>query len=574
MDTGTRNCQNCKNDFSLDADDLGFYEKMSVPVPTFCPECRAQRRLVWRNVMSLHSRTCDMCKKSIVSTYAPDSPIVQYCNKCWWGDQWDPKASGQEYDFSRPFFEQFRGLMQKVPHIAMVNDNGIASVNSEYTSDWWFSKNCYMCFDGWKVENVMYAFFACAGKDMVDVSSIRDKNEWLYECIDCERSYQLKYSQFAISCNDSAFLYDCRGCSDSFMCAGLRGKRYCFKNVEYSKEEYEKILADYRLDTWEGTERARKEFDEFILSFPRRFARIIQSTNSKGEYLLNCKNIKDGFNLDTAENCRYFDYGSGPKDSQDLSMSGELSECYEGNVVDHSSRNLFGLFTVKSQDVYYTQHCHSGKYLFGCIGLRNGKYCILNKEYTKEEYDALVPKIIEHMNAMPYVDAKGREYKYGEFFPIELAAFGYNEGCAQERFPLSKEEALAEGYPWQDTVQRTMGKETMKTDMIPGTAAETSDDILKEILACMDCGRNYRIVPNELTFYRKMNIPVPHRCFHCRHAARIARRNPFKLYHRNCMCEMENHDHSGKCPNEFETTYAPDRAEIVYCEGCYQKEVN
>jgi len=27
------------------------------------------------------------------------------------------------------------------------------------------------------------------------------------------------------------------------------------------------------------------------------------------------------------------------------------------------------------------------------------------------------------------------------------------------------------------------------------------------------------------------------------------------------------------CTNEFETPYAPDRPEIVYCEECYNKEI-
>ncbi|HEY4526141.1 MAG TPA: hypothetical protein VJL32_03550 [Candidatus Paceibacterota bacterium] len=27
------------------------------------------------------------------------------------------------------------------------------------------------------------------------------------------------------------------------------------------------------------------------------------------------------------------------------------------------------------------------------------------------------------------------------------------------------------------------------------------------------------------------------------------------------------------CPTEFETSYAPDRPEIVYCEQCYNSEV-
>jgi hypothetical protein len=46
---------------------------------------------------------------------------------------------------------------------------------------------------------------------------------------------------------------------------------------------------------------------------------------------------------------------------------------------------------------------------------------------------------------------------------------------------------------------------------------------------------------------------------------RIKRVNPPKLWHRKCMKEG--------CQNEFETSYAPERPEIVYCEKCYQQEV-
>ena len=44
---------------------------------------------------------------------------------------------------------------------------------------------------------------------------------------------------------------------------------------------------------------------------------------------------------------------------------------------------------------------------------------------------------------------------------------------------------------------------------------------------------------------------------------RIFLRLPRRLWHRKCMKEG--------CENEFETAYAPDRPEIVYCERCYQK---
>lgn len=565
-------CQNCKNDFTIELDDFGFYEKMGLPMPTFCPPCRMQRRLAWRNSMSLFNRKCDLCEKSVVTLYAPDSGITVYCNKCWWSDKWDPKDYAMDYDFTKPFFTQYRELVQKIPHMAVVNDDGIASLNCEYTHDWWFSKNCYMCFSGWRVENVMYSFFILAGKDIVDCMLNMSETSFLYECINCTHGYRLKYSEYSKSCIESAFLYDCGACSHCFMCSGLRNKKYHFKNKEYSKEEYEKILESYRLDTSSGVERARKEYEEFILEYPRKFAWVKQNENCIGDTLSYSKNTKYCFCSKKCENCKYSDFATSNKDSYDMSMSGELSECYETVVGDHSQKNLFGIFSVKSQDVFYTQHCHSSKYLFGCSQIRNGKYCILNKQYTKEEYEELLPKIIEHMNEMPYVDKKGNVYKYGEFYPIELSVFGYNETIAPEQFQLSREDAIAEGYKWQDNLQRTVGKETMKPEEIPDALQDVPDTIVNEVLACIECNRNYKIVPNELTFYKKMNIPIPHRCFHCRHKARLAKRNPFKLWKRSCMNEGPRQG-GASCQNEFETAYAPERAEIVYCEKCYQQEI-
>jgi hypothetical protein len=561
----TITCQNCKKDFKIESNDFKFYEKIKVPPPTFCPECRDQRRNAWWNTFSLYSRNCDLCEKSVISLYAPDSGLTIYCNKCWWSDKWDPKSFGIDYDFSKPFFTQLRELIQKVPHMSIINDDGIASLNCEYTQDLWFSKNCYMAFSGWYVENVMYSFFIFTGKDMMDCMNIRSKNEWLYECMIIRNSYQLKYSQFCTVCIDSQFLHDCIDCFNCFMCAGLRNKKYFFKNKGYSKDEYENILESYRLDTFSGIEKAQKEFDEFILECPRRHLGIIQSVNSAGEFISSCKDVKNCFVAKNCENCRYCDFISGDKDSYDLVMSGELSECYEGVAVDHSQLNLFGIFSVKSQDIIYTKHCHNCKHIFGCVGLRDASYCIFNKQYSKKEYEELVQKIIEQMNKMPYVDKIGNKYRFGEFYPIELSPFGYNETNAIENFLLTKDEVIEKGFHWQNNIQITTGKETLLPENIPDGIDEVEDFILDEILVCINCKRNYKIVPNELIFYKKMKIPIPRRCFYCRHDTRLKRRNPFRLWHRKCMKEG--------CKNEFETSYAPERTEIVYCEKCYQQEV-
>jgi hypothetical protein len=574
MQSETKICQNCKKDFTIEPDDFGFYEKINVPPPTFCPECRRQRRLTLRNNITLYNRSCELCKKAVVTIYSKESGIIIYCNKCWWSDKWDSGKYGQDYDFSRSFFEQMNELTLKVPHMALINDDGIASLNCEYTQDFSFGKNCYMTFVSWHIENIMYSYFILAGREITDCMNIRSKSEWLYECMIVSLSYQMKYSRMCLACIDSQFLYDCRNCSNCFMCAGIHDKKFYFKNKQYSKEEYEQILASYNLDTWSGVERAQKEHDEFILKYPRRYADNLRNDgNVTGDVISYSKNIKNCFLAKKSENCKYCEFVADCKDSYDL-CGGELSECYEGMVPDNSSRNFFGVYSWKNQDVIYTKHCHSSKSIFGCVGLKSKKYCILNKQYTKEEYENVVPKIIEQMNQMPYIDKTGNQYRYGEFFPMELSPFSYNETEAMENFPITKKEILEKGLKWQDNIQRTTGKETLKLENIPESINNVNESILKEVLACIQCKRNYKIIPNELIFYKKMKIPIPRRCFYCRHETRLKRRNPFKLWPRRCMCDKKNHFHGEeKCEVEFETSYAPDRPEIVYCEKCYQQEV-
>ncbi|MEA3399535.1 MAG: hypothetical protein U9R00_03450 [Patescibacteria group bacterium] len=557
-----KKCQNCKKEFEVTKDDLSFYKKINVPEPTFCPECRMQRRFAWRNNISLYNRTCELCQKEVVTIYSKESGIPVFCNKCWWNDKWNPLDYGVDYDFSKPFFKQYNELMQKVPHLAMVNDDGIASKNCEYTHDGWFSKNCYMVFYFWHVENCMYSSELTYGvKDVMDCLLIYSRAEQLYECIKCEGSFNLKYSQQASSCIDSVFLYDCKDCNNCLMCTGLRNKKYCYKNEQYSKEEYEKILESYKLDTYSDVEKAKKEFNKFILSYPRRYASLFHSTRCTGDFIIDSKNCHNCFYINNCENCKFLDKTLQMKECYDISTAGEASECYESITVDNSSRNLFGNFSVKSQNVTYCQHCHSSKYLFGCVGLKHNKYCILNKQYTKEEYEELVPKIKQQMIDIPYVDKNGIKYKYGEFYPTEISPFGYNETFAVDHFPLNKEEVIDKGFNWQDNIQKTEGKQTLQE--IPDSINNIDESILNEILVCDQCNRNYKIVKNELIFYKKHSIPVPRKCFNCRTYNRVKKCNPLKLREKTCMKDG--------CDNKFKTAYSD--SEIVYCEKCYQNEV-
>src|SRR3989344_5645584 len=130
MGPETKTCQNCKNEFIIEPEDFDFYARMKVPAPTFCPECRFQRRLMFRNAMKLYKRTCGLCSKNILSWISPDKPLIVYCNSCYWSGKWDELSYGREYDLSRWFFEQFKDFLDSVPWPALSVDYPTL-VNSE-----------------------------------------------------------------------------------------------------------------------------------------------------------------------------------------------------------------------------------------------------------------------------------------------------------------------------------------------------------------------------------------------------------------------------------------------------------
>ena len=238
--------------------------------------------------------------------------------------------------------------------------------------------------------------------------------------------------------------------------------------------------------------------------------------------------------------------------------------CYECQGCTRVSNCQFCHLCYDDMSVMYSDTCQNSQNLFGCVSVKKSEYMIFNKKYSKENYQKLKEKIIEHMR---------KTGEYGEFFPPEIAPVYYNETQGNLYVPLSKEEILAKGWHWEDNVQGTKGKETIKSSDIPDKIEDVPDSYLKEIFACTTCSKNYNITENELLFYRKEKVPFPRKCPNCRYKRRFDLRPPRMLWHDRCKCNVSSHGHSGRCPTEYETTYSPDRVEKVYCENCYNKEV-
>lgn len=560
-----RTCQHCQKVFTVRAADQAYYQRLQVPTPIKCPQCRFQLRMSFRNEHFLYPRQCVVCQRSTLSSYSEDKPYTIYCRACWWKDNWSPLQYGRDIDWSKPFFEQFAELRRVVPRAALLND--ASSLNSEYCNRVSRLKNCYMVFDAVDDEDSLYCTGVYGVKDNVDCS-YTDATELCYETIYSAQCYQLKNSRDCLNCHHSDFLADCVGVANSFMCVGLRNVSYCYKNKQLTQVEFERVLASYALDTTAGVERAAQEFSEFAAVIPRRYYHGVQNEDCAGNYLLHNKNVYYSFQTRSSENCAY-SYGvHHAKDSYDYTIWGEDAELiYEGHAVGgQCSRLWFCNVVWYGQENYYCDHCLNGQsYNFGCVGLKNERYCILNKQCTEADFFTIRDRLIEHMRTTG---------EWGQFFPPPLSDFAYNETLAQEFFPLTKTQAQAAGWQWQDHLPGTYGKETISTAAMPARISEVPDSITQAILACRSCQKNYRIVQAELNFYRRLQIPLPRLCPDCRHTARLRHRSPYQLWQRQCMCQQADHAHANqRCSVQFETAYAPMQPEIIYCDSCYQKMI-
>ncbi|MBI5621582.1 hypothetical protein HY933_01800 [Candidatus Falkowbacteria bacterium] len=251
------NCKQCTVDFTITDNDRAFYERISpvfagkkllIPPPNLCPDCRYQGRLIFRNERNLYHRKSNATGKDIVSIYSSDNPTVVYEHDYWYGDDWDPLSFGREFDFSRPFFEQYGEMKNLVPRIALSSAH---SINSEYTNQAQNNKNCYLITSSNGNEDCIHSHWLQNCHYCVD-GLMNEWSEACYGCIDIFKCYNGKYLQHCSQCTDCIFCFDCKGCISCLGCFGLRNQKYHIFNQPVSEAEFNKkidlLLKDRRYD--------------------------------------------------------------------------------------------------------------------------------------------------------------------------------------------------------------------------------------------------------------------------------------------------------------------------------------
>ena len=520
-----------------------------MPDPVECYHCRQQRRQAYRNERILYNRKCDKCGTQMISLYSPDKPFPVYCQGCYWGDDWDAMSYGRDFDFNKPFFEQWKSLWDAVPKLGLLVLG--ESLNSDYINDAYKLKNCYLVFDGEQAEDCYFCETFLLLKDCVDGLTLRN-SELCYEAINSFNCYNCSFIRFCKDCAESNFLIDCIGCKNCFFCANQRQKQYCIFNKQYTKEDYYKKIEEINLGDYKTLQKVKSEFEKFIISQPRKASRGLQNENVSGDNVDHCKNVFYSFDCAEIRDCKYCtNMLMAANDCMDVDIWGDrLDLGYNSECIGAGGNSIFcSLYcAMDASNVYYSAFTWQGVHdMFGCVALKHKSFCILNKQYEEKEYRELLQRIKEHMKSTG---------EWGQFFPISTSAFGYNESVANDFFPLTEEQIQSKGYNLKEKDSREYLKQTY---VVKDNIKDVPDAITDEILACENCGKNYRITAQELRFYRKKNLPIPHKCFVCRYHDRLSLRNPRKLWERICK----------KCGVSVQSSYAPERSEPIYCEGCY-----
>jgi len=572
-----KTCHHCSAGFEVTEADRAFYDKVSpvfngvkyaIPEPSLCPECRQQRRYSFRNEKKLYRGKCDLTGDSVVTFYSPRSERKILGITKWWSDEWDALSEDQNFDFGKSFFEQFAELEKKVPKMSMMVTH---CENCEYSPYAVYSRNCYFGISCVESEDVHYSLQANKSRDCLDCSFCTGL-ELSYQCLHSVNLFDSRNCQDCENGSGLEFCVDCRGCHDCLGCKNLVNKKKYIFNRPVSDEEFARVKNI--LKTTSGRGSFSQKVQEFFSTLPYRAHHNINCENCTGDHLQNCKNSKNCFDATDLEDCAFaYPLPMGAKDCQDIHYSLKSELVWNSMSAVNNYHTAFMLHSWDMKDSYYCDECFFSNNLFGCVGLKRKQYCILNRQYTKEQYEELVPKIIEHMK---------QTGEWGEFFPPALSPFGYNETVAQEYFPMTREvvekwnakidksvgaynhtPVQYEKFNWSDyesptpTVEKVITTEMMKN--LPDDISKIPNDVLNWALTCEESGKLFIIQKPELEFYRKMNLSIPHRHPDIRHADRMKLRNPRKLWKRNC----------GNCGTAIETTYSPDRPEKVLCEKCY-----
>lgn len=118
--------------------------------------------------------------------------------------------------------------------------------------------------------------------------------------------------------------------------------------------------------------------------------------------------------------------------------------------------------------------------------------------------------------------------------------------------------AVGKGYKWGEFERDFVDARWRR---VSDVVSSSDAGVIGEVYECAESGKGFKFIPNELSFYEKMRVPVPKECPDVRYSKRMKLRGGGKLWERKCF----------GCGKIVQTSFSPERLEKVCCGECYTR---
>lgn len=289
------------------------------------------------------------------------------------------------------FEKEYESLKKKFPTYPRNYGN---VENSDYCENVFNSKNCYWNFNCAEMKDCLYCYDGFQEVDDIDCDDCV-RTERCFECNDIEGCSDCYYLNYGQRCYDVWYSFWCFDCHDCFGCSNLSHKSYCIYNIQYTKKDYEKRLSKLRK---EPPQKILNKLKELKNKFPKLNTDYGDADNS--DY---CNHVYFVKNLYMCFDCSH------SQDSGYMEYSHFCNDCWESLYALNCERCTNALFSsechscyeilrcARCYDSFYLYNCFDCHDCFGCAFLTNKQYCILNIQYTKEEYEQKVKDLRKEM---------------------------------------------------------------------------------------------------------------------------------------------------------------------------------
>lgn len=289
---------------------------------------------------------------------------------------------------TKGFFKELQKLLYSQPKPETLV---LHSENCFFGDHVFNSKKLSYCFDTSASSDSVYLFDCHLVAGSLDCDYTVE-SESCYDSVDLYKCFNCFYGEKLDNTRDALYCYDLSNCHDVFGCVSLKNKSYCIFNRQLTKEEYEEKIQKYKLL---APDKVLKMLEELKLSYPITQSAAERNVNSPyGNYVYDCKNCYMCFDVGRSEDSSYLFDCADDKKSMDMSYT------YQGThnsyqIVDSINiyNSSFVLNSENCQDSFYLFNCKGVKSSLGCVGLQYKEYCILNRQFSKEEYDRQASEI-------------------------------------------------------------------------------------------------------------------------------------------------------------------------------------